>query len=123
MLWLAVLLMNLALVFYTWAVLGARRQGLRRRHLALFGIGLLCDYLGTHQMNLYGITYGYVPEWHTLAGLASLAGMGLHFLLASAALLFSRGGSVNRFFHRVSLGIYTFWLIAFLSGASAALWR
>ena len=123
MLSIAVILMNLALIFYTWAVFGARRRGLNPRHLALFGLGLLCDYLGTHQMNLYGITYGYVPEWHTLAGLASLAGMGLHFILACAALFITRFDALGRFFHRVSPGIYTFWLIAFLSGASAALWR
>lgn len=57
----AVILMNLALICYSWAVFGARRQGLGRRHLALFGMGLLCDYLGTHQMNLYGVTYGLRP--------------------------------------------------------------
>jgi uncharacterized repeat protein (TIGR03987 family) len=123
MLLLAVILMNLALFFYTWAVFGARKQGLQPRHLVLFGIGLLCDYLGTHQMNLYGVSYGYVPQWHTIAGLASLAGMALHFLLALAALLVTRFSAVNRFFHRVSLGIYSFWLFAFLSGASAALWH
>jgi uncharacterized repeat protein (TIGR03987 family) len=123
MLLVAVILMNLALFFYTWAVFGARRSGLRHRHLALFGTGLLCDYLGTHQMNLYGIAYGYVPEWHTLAGLASLSGMAFHFLLALAALFVTRFQAVNRFFHRVSLGIYVFWLMAFVSGASAALWR
>lgn len=119
----AVILMNLALVFYTWAVFGARRQDLRQRHLVLFGIGLICDYLGTHLMNLYGLAVGYVPQWHTLAGLASLSGMALHFLLALAALVITRFAALNRFFHRVSLGIYSFWLVAFVSGASAALWR
>jgi uncharacterized repeat protein (TIGR03987 family) len=115
--------MNLALVFYSWAVFGARRHGLRHRHLALFGSGLLCDYLGTHQMGLYGLAVGYVPQWHTLAGLASLSGMALHFLLALAALYITRIAAVSRFFHKVSLGIYSFWLLAFVSGASAALWR
>jgi uncharacterized repeat protein (TIGR03987 family) len=123
MLFTAVILMNLALVFYTWAVFSARRHGLEPRHLALFGTGLLCDYLGTHQMNLYGIAYGYVPQWHTLAGLASLYGMAFHFSLALAAALVRRVDIVNRLFHRVSLSIYIFWLVAFLSGASAALWH
>jgi len=115
--------MNLALIFYTWAVFSARSQGLHRKHLALFAIGLLCDYLGTYLMDLYGIATGYVPVWHTVTGVASLAGMAFHFLLALAAALASRVEWVNRVFHRVSLGIYGCWLIAFLSGASAAIWR
>jgi uncharacterized repeat protein (TIGR03987 family) len=119
----AVIFMNLALIFYTWAVFSGRRQGLHRRHLVIFGTGLACDYLGTHLMNLYGVAYGYVPAWHTLAGTVSLAGMAFHFLLALAASLAYRVDAVNRLFHRVSLGIYSCWLIAFFSGATAAVWR
>ena len=75
----AVIWMNLALVFYTWAVFSGRRQGLHRKHLIIFGIGLLCDYLGTHQMNLFARAYGKAPEWHNITGIASLGGMAFHF--------------------------------------------
>jgi uncharacterized repeat protein (TIGR03987 family) len=117
----AVIWMNLALVFYTWAVFSARRQGLQRRHLFIFGFGLLCDYVGTHLMLLYGHSKGIEPEWHILIGLASLSGMAFHFLLALAAALVTRAEAVNRLFHRVSLGIYTAWLIAFLTGTIAGI--
>lgn len=116
----AVILMNLALAFYSWAVFGARRRGLSCKHLVIFGIGLCCDYLGTYQMNRYGTATGYMPRGHYLVGLASLAGMAFHFLLALAATLTPNGAAVSRLFHRVSLGIYSCWLVSFCSGAIAA---
>lgn len=114
---IAVIWMNLALVFYTWAVFSGRKQGLHRKHLIIFGIGLLCDYLGTHQMNIFAASFGKAPEWHNITGIASLAGMAFHFLLALTASLFHRTEVVNKLFHRVSLTIYSCWLFAFFSGA------
>jgi len=119
----AVIWMNLALVFYSWAVFSGRKQGLHRKHLIIFGIGLLCDYLGTQQMNQFALTYGKAPEWHNITGIASLAGMAFHFLLALFASLAHKTEAVNRVFHRVSLSIYTCWLIAFFSGAISGMMR
>lgn len=119
----AVTWMSLALVFYTWAVFSGRSQGLQRKHLVIFGIGLFCDYLGTKQMNHFALTFGKAPEWHNISGIASLGGMAFHFLLALAATLAQRAGSVNLLFHRVSLGIYGCWLAAFLSGALLGMLR
>jgi uncharacterized repeat protein (TIGR03987 family) len=121
MLFQAVIFMNLALIFYTWAVFSARKQGLHRKHLLIFGAGLICDYLGTHLMFLYGLATGYVPEMHTLTGLGSLYGMAFHFMLALTASLIRRAEAVNRLFHRVSLTIYTGWVIAFISGMVAGI--
>jgi uncharacterized repeat protein (TIGR03987 family) len=115
----AVIYMNLALFFYTWAVFSARRRGLHRKHLLIFGVGLVCDYLGTHLMLRYGLAKGVVPVWHIVVGFASLAGMAFHFMLAFIAAMVRRAEAVNRLFHRVSLTIYTSWLIAFCSGAVA----
>jgi uncharacterized repeat protein (TIGR03987 family) len=117
----AVIWMNLALVFYTWAVFSARRKGLHRRHLLLFGAGLVCDYVGTHLMLNYGLATGVVPEWHILIGIASLSGMAFHFLLAFVAAVVRRAEAVNRLFHRVSLTIYSAWLIAFITGSVAGI--
>jgi uncharacterized repeat protein (TIGR03987 family) len=115
----AVIWMNLALLFYTWAVFSARIKGLHRKHLFLFGFGLICDYLGTHLMLLYGISTGIIPEWHILIGIISLSGMAFHFMLAFIAAMVSQADSVNRLFHRVSLSIYSGWLIAFVTGTIA----
>ena len=121
MLFQAVIFMNLALIFYTVAVFSARRGGLKRKHLLIFGFGLLSDYQGTHLMLLYGIANSMVPVWHTAVGIASLTGMAFHFMLGLVATLVRRAESVNRLFHRVSLGIYTCWLIAFFSGMIAGI--
>ena len=71
----AVIWMMLALIFYTWAVFSGRRQGLHSKHLVIFGAGLVCDFFGTHQMNLFAAAYGKAPQWHNLSGILSLAGM------------------------------------------------
>ena len=117
----AIICMSLALIFYTWAVFSARILGLRRKHLLIFGVGLVSDYLGTHLMLLYGLANGIVPEWHIVVGIASLAGMAFHFMLALVAAIVRQAEAVNRLFHRVSLGIYSCWLIAFCSGAIAGI--
>jgi uncharacterized repeat protein (TIGR03987 family) len=117
----AVIYMNLALIFYTWAVFSARRRGLHRKHLLIFGVGLVCDYIGTHLMLRYGRAEGIMPDWHIVVGIASLAGMAFHFLLAFIAAMVRRAEAVNRLFHRVSLIIYSSWLIAFCSGAVAGI--
>jgi uncharacterized repeat protein (TIGR03987 family) len=117
----AVIWMNLALIFYTWAVFSARKIGLHKKHLIIFGVGLLCDYLGTHLMLLYGLSTGIIPDWHILIGIASLSGMAFHFMLAAVAAIVRRDEAVNRLFHRVSLTIYSGWLIAFISGSIAGI--
>ena len=123
MLMRAILWMNLALIFYTWAVFSGRRQGLHTRHLVIFGIGLAFDFLGTTEMNQIAREFGKAPQWHNVTGIASLAGMAFHFLLALVASLKGKTEAVNRLFHRVSLTIYTCWLLAFASGAISGMLR
>ncbi len=119
----AVTFMTLALLFYTYAVFSGRREGLHKKQLIVFGLGLFFDWLGTCQMNLFARSFGKAPEIHNLTGIASLGGMGFHFLLALAASLLHRAERINRTFHRVSLTIYTLWLIAVASGAVSGMLR
>ncbi len=119
----AVTWMMLALICYTWAVFSGRRQGLHRKHLIIFGAGLICDFLGTSQMNLISIAFGKPPVWHSILGIASLAGMAFHFLLALIASGTKRAEAANLVFHRVSISIYSCWLLAFFGGAVAGMMR
>ena len=113
----------LALTFYTWAVFSGRRQGLHRKHLIIFGAGLICDFLGSYQMNLIATAYGKPPVWHSISGIVSLTGMAFHFLLALIASYTNRAEAANLVFHRVSISIYSCWLLAFLGGAVAGMMR
>jgi len=72
-------------------------------------------------MLLYGLSTGVVPEWHILIGIVSLSGMAFHFTLAIVAAIVRRAEAVNRLFHRVSLSIYSGWLIAFITGSIAGI--
>ena len=108
-----------ALVLYTYAVFSGRREGLQTKHLAAFGVGLLLDFLGTRQMNIFQQLYGKASDWHNYSGAISLWGMALHFSLALVATVFGRAQQANRIFHKVSLVIYFFWLFAYVSGAVA----
>jgi len=119
----AIIWMNLALLFYTWAVFSGRKQGLHTSHLIIFGLGLACDYLGTTEMNHFAIKFGKAPQWHHITGIASLGGMAFHFVLALIASLSGKAEGANRVFHRVSLTIYTCWLVAFASGAISGMLR
>lgn len=113
----------LALIFYTWAVFSGRRQGLHRKHLIVFGLGLICDFLGSYQMNLIATAYGKPPVWHSILGIASLSGMAFHFLLALIASGTNRAEAANMVFHRVSISIYSCWLLAFFGGAVAGMMK
>ncbi len=115
--------MTLALIFYTWAVFSGRREGLHRKHLFIFGTGLICDFFGSYQMSLVAAAYGKAPEWHNVTGISSLAGMAFHFLLALVASLTNRAEAASLVFHRVSISIYSCWLLAFLSGAISGMMR
>ena len=119
----AVIWMSLALIFYTWAVFSGRRHGLHRKQLIIFGAGLICDFFGSYQMNLIAAAYGKAPEWHGVSGIASLGGMAFHFLLALIASVTNRAEAANDVFHRVSISIYSCWLLAFFSGAISGMMR
>lgn len=113
----AITSMMLALICYSHAVFSGRRRGLGVRQLVIFGMGLAIDAVGTSQMSVYAGIHGKAPALHNLTGLLSLGGMAFHFLLAVIATVTHKADAVNRTFHRVSLTIYSLWLMAFLSGA------
>src|SRR5512138_916224 len=106
----AIVWMTLALIFYTYAVFSGRRQGLHLKQLAVFGIGLICDWRGTHLMSEFAVLFGKAPDWHNWSGILSLGGMAFHFALALLATLLKKADAINRTFHRVSLTIYSLWL-------------
>lgn len=108
--------MIVALAFYTYAVFNGRKEGLKGKHLLAFGVGLIMDSKGTYDMSVLASATGGVGPLHYYTGIGGLAGMAFHFLLALAATVAAKADQANHAFHRISLFIYTLWLLAFLSG-------
>lgn len=123
----AMVFINLALVLYTAGVWSEKIQGeLNRRHLLIFWLGIICDWLGTAAMGeIARAAAGEVPHagaylpfhtnFHSLTGFFALALMVVHAGWATFVLL---GGRQNarRNFHRYSLMVWLVWLIPFVSG-------
>jgi len=110
----AVLLMIAALGFYSvgvWAAFAAKR--LRPWHLACFWAGLLADGAGTEMMRR--LAGGLHWSLHTATGSAALLLMFGHAVWASAVLL-RRDEHALRTFHRISITVWSIWLIPFISG-------
>lgn len=116
----AAVYMFIALGLYTYAVFNGRKEGLRGKHLIFFGLGLIMDSTGTYQMAQIAAASNNPNPLHLYTGLFGLFGMGIHFLLALWATFSRKADKANHTFHKVSMVIYTLWVIAFLSGAIMA---
>ncbi len=107
-------LFTAALVFYSisvWA--GQISKRLERWHIYVFLIGLFADYLATYFTYL-GVGR-IVFTWHAILGFISIALMTIHVVWAMTAYRDKSEDSINKF-HKVSVMVWGFWLISYLSG-------
>lgn len=116
----AIIVITAALVFYSIGVIGeVRRKKLVRKDIVFFGIGLVCDGVGTYLMSLMsssGQTY-LSPVASTLmaiSGTVAIALMAVHIVLALIVLYKEK--RFKEVFHRLSLTIYIIWLCAYALG-------
>jgi uncharacterized repeat protein (TIGR03987 family) len=111
---IAAAFMAAALAFYTVGVWSARlAAGLKPWHLAMFWAGLACDTIGTERMRR--LVGGLRLSFHGVTGALALALMLGHALWATVVLL-RRDERASRIFHRISVGVWSVWLVPFLSG-------
>ena len=128
MLVLAIVLISLALVFYTLGVWAERRSGeLRWWHVAAFGVGLTADISGTSVMALIansGDTTIDKSSWLTqvmaVTGGLALVLMALHLVWAAVTMVRDRAEE-KRSFHRFSIVVWAIWLIPYFTGMLAAI--
>jgi uncharacterized repeat protein (TIGR03987 family) len=107
------IVINLALVFYSIGVWSERIQGvLKWWHLAFFGLGLICDTWGTGLM--FDMAGGMTFDIHGLTGLLAIVLMLVHALWALIVLLRKDERSLKSF-HRFSVFVWLIWLIPYLS--------
>ncbi len=103
-----------AFASYTAGVWGARLGSrLKPWHLALFWVGCAFDAAGTERMRHF--VGGVRLSFHAVTGALALALMLGHALWATVVVL-RREERALRTFHRISVGVWSAWLVPFLSG-------
>ena len=129
MLVLAIVLISLALVFYTLGVWAERRSGeLQWWHVAAFAAGLAADVSGTVVMAMIANRGGptgieqspVLAQAMAATGGLALVLMALHLGWAVVTMLRDRADE-RRIFHRFSIVVWTIWLIPYFTGMAAAM--
>lgn len=116
----AAAVITVALVLYTAGVFWERRDGgLRVPHAVLFWAGLACDATGTALMSQ--VAGGTVASpIHAATG--ALAFLLMLFHAGWATLVLLRGSESSRAsFHRLSVGVWLFWLVPYSYGILAGI--
>jgi uncharacterized repeat protein (TIGR03987 family) len=111
---LSVILITLALVFYSIGVWSERIQGrLKAWHLVFFWAGLICDTSGTGiMMEMSG---GELFSIHGLTGLLAIGLMLIHAVWATIVLVRKNERLILNF-HKFSLLVWFIWLVPYLNG-------
>ena len=124
----AIVLITAALVFYTIGVWSEHRQRvLKWWHTAFFALGLACDASGTYFMSLLSGTGGadssglggVLTTVMVITGARALVLMALHLIWAVIVLLRKRDAELKRF-HKLSVVVWSIWLIPYFAGAIGA---
>jgi uncharacterized repeat protein (TIGR03987 family) len=111
---LAMILITLALVFYSIGVWSERLAGrLKGWHLIFFWCGLVFDTLGTGMM--MDMAGGITFDVHGLTGVVAILLMLLHAAWASVVLLRKEERLIQNF-HKFSLVVWLIWLVPYFSG-------
>ena len=109
----AVIVINLALVFYSIGVWSERIQGrLKVWHTIFFWMGLVCDTIGTGMMFEWagGLTY----DIHGISGLLAIILMFIHAIWATIVLI-RKDEKMILNFHKFSIFVWLVWLIPYFS--------
>ena len=107
------IIISLALVFYTIGVWSERIQGrLKPWHLVFFYLGLVCDTWGTGLM--IEMAGGLTTDIHGVTGVLAILLMMIHAIWATVVLVKKDEKAIKNF-HRFSLVVWFIWLIPYLS--------
>jgi uncharacterized repeat protein (TIGR03987 family) len=117
----AMLLMTGALTFYSVGVWSERLAArLKPWHVGLFWLGFLSDTAGTDVMRR--LVGGFQLSLHTATGAVALLLMLAHAAWATGVLLHRNERAILTF-HRVSILVWTVWLLPFVTGMVLGLSR
>ncbi len=109
----AVIIINLALLFYSIGVWSERIQGrLKVWHTVFFWMGLVCDTWGTGMM--FEFVGGMSFDIHGISGLLAIVLMLVHAIWATYVLL-KKDEKMIVSFHKFSIFVWLVWLIPYFS--------
>jgi uncharacterized repeat protein (TIGR03987 family) len=124
----AIILITLALVFYSIGIWAERIQReLKPWHAVFFGLGLAADASGTYLMTRIADagessaegTGGVLIAIMGVTGALALALMAIHLVWAIVVLVRNRENEKNNF-HKFSLLVWAIWLVPYIAGAVGA---
>lgn len=124
----AIVIITLALVFYSIGIWAERIQGiLKPWHAAFFGLGLFADATGTLLMTqiaadrrMENIQASGLSSLMAVSGTAAIALMAIHLVWAIVVLIRNRADE-KQTFHRFSIAVWILWLIPYIVGAASAM--
>jgi len=109
----AVIVINLALLFYSIGVWSERIQGrLKIWHTVFFYLGLVCDTWGTGMM--FDFVGGMTFDIHGISGLLAIILMFIHAVWATIVLVKKDENMILKF-HKFSVFVWLVWLIPYFS--------
>jgi uncharacterized repeat protein (TIGR03987 family) len=109
----AVIIINLALIFYSIGVWAERFQGrLKVWHTVFFWLGLACDTWGTGLM--FDFVGGMTYDVHGYSGLLAIILMTVHAVWATYV-LWRKDERMIVNFHKFSVFVWLVWLIPYFS--------
>jgi uncharacterized repeat protein (TIGR03987 family) len=109
----AVIVINLALLFYSIGVWSERLQGrLKVWHTAFFWLGLICDTWGTGLM--FEMVGGMSYDIHGFSGVLAIVLMFIHAIWATFVLVRKNEKMIANF-HKFSVAVWLIWLIPYFS--------
>lgn len=110
---LPMIIISLALIFYSIGVWSERFQGrLKTWHLVFFWLGLVCDTWGTGLM--IEMAGGLTADIHGITGVIAILLMLIHAVWATIVLIRKDEIAIRKF-HRFSLFVWFVWLVPYLS--------
>lgn len=111
----AIILMTLALTFYSIGVFAEKKKGiLLNWHAVIFWIGFICDTTGTGIMGQMSGS-GFSINVHAVTGLIALLLMAFHAAWATFILV-KKYDNAKKIFHKFSIVVWSIWLIPYVIG-------
>lgn len=115
MLTIAIIFINMALVFYTVGVWAEKIQKkLKVWHVVTFWFGLICDTVGTSAMGkIAGNMFQF--NFHGITGMTAIVLMLFHAIWATIVVV-KNDEKMKVNFHTFSIVVWVIWLIPMVSG-------